>query len=121
MPKSLTKDEKEVIEIISSKVKEMRITSMLSLQELANKINVSHQQLVKYEDGSNTISIQRLVSISKALKVPPSFFFEDMDKKSDIGGDLRLSLEMIRNFGKIKNKRIKKALNKMLKSIASSL
>ncbi|WP_443089510.1 helix-turn-helix domain-containing protein [Xenorhabdus sp. Sc-CR9] len=45
--------------------------------ELADKIGVSHQQLSRYERGTNKISLEHLVSIAIALNTPADWFLED--------------------------------------------
>jgi transcriptional regulator with XRE-family HTH domain len=50
----------------------------LSQGELARSIGLTFQQVQKYERGINRISASKLFYASKALKVPVSFFFEDI-------------------------------------------
>ena len=52
---------------IGQKIHELRISLGLSRQQLAGKIGVTHQQLQKYEKGTNRISAGRLVAIAQAL------------------------------------------------------
>ena len=47
-------------------------------QKLADEVNIRFQQIQKYESGANRISASRLWSLSKALEVPVSFFFEGL-------------------------------------------
>jgi transcriptional regulator with XRE-family HTH domain len=49
----------------------------MSQTELGNAVNVTFQQIQKYEKGSNRIGASRLLQISRFLEVPISFFFED--------------------------------------------
>lgn len=44
--------------------------------ELGNKLNVSSQQIQKYERGINSIGLRTLEKISKILNVPIEYFFE---------------------------------------------
>ena len=53
----------------------------ISQKELAAKVGVGFQQVQKYETGTNRVSASRLFLISKALSVPISYFFEDVDEK----------------------------------------
>ena len=47
----------------------------MSLQELARKIDISYQQVQKYENGTNRISASRLYAIAKVLNVHINDFF----------------------------------------------
>nr|WP_237385357.1 helix-turn-helix transcriptional regulator [Xenorhabdus sp. Sc-CR9] len=58
---------------IQMKRKDIGVTAA----ELADKIGVSHQQLSRYERGTNKISLEHLVSIAIALNTPADWFLED--------------------------------------------
>ena len=47
-------------------------------EQLADKLGVTFQQIQKYERGINRISAGRLWEISQILKVPTSYFYEDI-------------------------------------------
>jgi len=57
-------------------VKKIRFLKNVSQEVLAKQLNVTYQQLQKYERGINRISVGRLADISKALGVPPAIFFK---------------------------------------------
>lgn len=59
----------------------------LTQQKLAEQVNIRFQQIQKYESGANRISASRLWSLSKALRVPVSYFFEGLDDEA-LGADL---------------------------------
>lgn len=59
-----------------------RIVGM-SQETLAEQIGVTFQQVQKYESGWNRISASRLCAISRSLKAPVAWFFEDIT-----GGDI---------------------------------
>jgi len=52
----------------------------LTQQQLASVIGVAFQQIQKYECGASRLSTSRLWSISNALQVDVSYFFEGLDK-----------------------------------------
>lgn len=135
--------------IIDQKIGEkMRIRrSMLGLtqDELAKEMGITFQQVQKYEVGRNKLSSSRLWDLSRILKVPMSYFFEDVidalmdedsfaEKKDSLfvqedGESLGLAtsifqkkdmIEMIRNFSKIENEDIRKNILELIKSLASS-
>lgn len=55
-----------------------RVLLGMSQEKLGEALGLTFQQVQKYEKGSNRIGASRLQEISKALQVPPSFFFEGL-------------------------------------------
>ena len=56
----------------------LRRTSLgLTQTQVAKAINVTFQQIQKYEKGTNGGSSARLLQLSSFLKVPIKYFFED--------------------------------------------
>lgn len=51
----------------------------LSQTDVAKELNLSFQQIQKYEIGSNRIAASRLYELSRILDVPTSYFFEGLD------------------------------------------
>jgi transcriptional regulator with XRE-family HTH domain len=49
----------------------------VSQQELAKIIGIAIHQIRKYEWGTNRVSASRLQQIASALKVTPTFFFDE--------------------------------------------
>ena len=62
---------------LGSKLKLRRLALGLTQTKVAKAINVTFQQIQKYEKGTNGISSIRLLQISNYLKVPVNYFFED--------------------------------------------
>lgn len=48
-------------------------------KQLARKLQITYQQLQKYEKGINRISASRLYKISQELQIPISYFYQDID------------------------------------------
>ena len=108
--------------IIGMKIHELRIAMGLSRQQLASLINVTHQQLQKYEKGTNRISAGRLAAIAKALKKPVSYFFDEID---NTGYTLptqhqRMCIEVSRNFMRIKSPMHQNAVNLLVRTLAEN-
>lgn len=56
----------------------LRRTSLgLTQTQVAQAINVTFQQIQKYEKGTNGVSSARLLQLSNFLNVPIKFFFDD--------------------------------------------
>lgn len=50
----------------------------MSQTDLGNAVDLTFQQIQKYERGANRISASVLFRLSEVLDVPISFFFDDM-------------------------------------------
>lgn len=72
---------KNLDKFIGNKIYELRLSRSLSRQKLADMIDVTHQQLQKYEKGINRLSVGRLILVAQVFKVFPSYFFEGFDEK----------------------------------------
>lgn len=62
---------------IGQRMRQLREGARLSQSEVGACLNVSYQQVQKYERGSNKISVEKLQRLAEALKVPLTAFFED--------------------------------------------
>jgi transcriptional regulator with XRE-family HTH domain len=62
---------------LGSKLKLRRLALGLTQTKVARAINVTFQQIQKYEKGTNGVSSIRLLQLANYLKVPVNYFFED--------------------------------------------
>ena len=62
---------------LGKKLRMRRLSLGLTQTKVAHAINVTFQQIQKYEKGTNGVSSIRLLQLSNYLKVPISYFFED--------------------------------------------
>lgn len=69
-----------VDEHVGHRIRVRRELLGLSQAELGELIGVTFQQIQKYERGANRISASRLYDAARVLRVPVSYFFEDMDE-----------------------------------------
>lgn len=63
---------------VGAKVRSRRTTLGLSQRQLAERTGLTFQQIQKYENGVNRIDPACLVALSRALGVPPAWFFGDL-------------------------------------------
>jgi transcriptional regulator with XRE-family HTH domain len=61
---------------VGSRVRMRRMMLSMSQEKLGDALDLTFQQVQKYEKGTNRIGASRLQHISQILKVPVSFFFE---------------------------------------------
>ena len=62
---------------LGSKLRLRRLALGLTQTKVAQAINVTFQQIQKYEKGTNGISSLRIMQLSNFLRVPVVYFFED--------------------------------------------
>jgi len=78
---------------LGKKLRMRRLSLGLTQTKVAEAINVTFQQIQKYEKGTNGVSSARLMQISQFLKVSITYFFEEYKDYREIGSDLRTSTE----------------------------
>lgn len=62
---------------VGSRVRLRRMVLGISQEKLGERMNLTFQQIQKYEKGTNRIGASRLYQLSRILEVPVNFFFED--------------------------------------------
>ena len=64
---------------VGEKLRMIRVHAEVSQQRLGDTINVSFQQIQKYEKGANRISASKLYEICVFFECKPNFFFKGLD------------------------------------------
>ena len=96
---------------LGNKLKLRRLALGLTQTKVAKAINVTFQQIQKYEKGTNGVSSSRLIQLSNFLKVPITYFFEDFsdntntEKNENDNSDLNYSF-LIKTFSKLNASKI---------------
>ena len=72
---------------LGKKLRLRRLSLGLTQTKVAQAINVTFQQIQKYEKGTNGVSSNRLMQLSQFLKVPIIYFFEDYKDFKDISSE----------------------------------
>ncbi|HJD60555.1 MAG TPA: helix-turn-helix domain-containing protein [Rickettsia endosymbiont of Omalisus fontisbellaquei] len=107
---------------IGKKIYSLRLAKGLSRQQLADEIDVTHQQLQKYEKAINRISIGRLVLIAEALDKNIDYFFEELEEANKpqpvCTQHQRMCIEVSRNFMKIQSTEEQQAVNSLVKCLS---
>ncbi len=62
---------------VGSRIRMWRTGRKISRITLGEAIGLTHQQIQKYEKGTNRIGASRLQQICSVLEIPVSFLFED--------------------------------------------
>ena len=92
---------------LGKKLRMRRLSLGLTQTKVANAINVTFQQIQKYEKGTNGVSSSRLIQLSNFLKIPITYFFENYsgsqataDSTEDLTKDLNYSF-LVKTFGRL--------------------
>jgi transcriptional regulator with XRE-family HTH domain len=110
---------------IGSQLRKRRVELGLTQENLARELDLSYQQLQKYETNANRISGGRLWQLSKLLGVDPGYFYEGLDEEAELlhlehGGRNRKSLSVVRNFEQIGSISVSIAVASLVKAIAGN-
>jgi len=95
----------------------------MSQTRLAEALDLTFQQIQKYERGSNRVSASTLVRIAKALSVPAAALLGEQDpplaKRADVFQSLGVSgaLELVNAYAKIPDAEMRKAVLQFAKTI----
>ena len=65
---------------VGRRLKKRRTALKLSQTDVARQLELSFQQIQKYEIGSNRISASRLWELAKILDVPAEYFIQGFDE-----------------------------------------
>ena len=128
---------------VGKRVRLRRTLLGLSQEQLGAELNVTFQQVQKYERGANRISASRLWDISQILDVPMGYFFDDMSEStmqssprwvaggavSGAEGDeavkdpmaRRETLELVRAYYSIEVPAVRKRVADMVRAVAATL
>jgi transcriptional regulator with XRE-family HTH domain len=110
----------EINKQIGKNLLNFRIEIGFSRQILAPKMGITHQQLKKYEDATNQISIARLFLLAKMCGRDITYFLSgihDTPREEQINEVERIDLEIIKGLKKIKDKNSKYVINSLVKNL----
>ena len=83
---------------LGSKLRLRRLALGLTQTKVAQAINVTFQQIQKYEKGTNGISSLRIMQLAKFLRVPVIYFFEGFAEYDNIEKSENSNLDMNYSF-----------------------
>jgi transcriptional regulator with XRE-family HTH domain len=100
----------------------------MSQHALAKRLDISSQQVHKYETGLNSVGASIMAQIADILQKPPSWFFAAVDKQeADVEQEIldrfvasAEGIRLARAFQAIENKAIRAAISAFVGEIASS-
>ncbi len=108
---------------VGKRVRFKRKVLGLTQSDLAEKVEITFQQIQKYEKGENRISASMLYQIAQSLNTSVSFFFEgyseNIESESVLNDD-KVSIDLINSFSSIKNPELKKRLLLLISSVSET-
>ncbi|MGM0422370.1 MAG: helix-turn-helix domain-containing protein [Pseudomonadota bacterium] len=122
---------------VGAKLRTRRNLMGMSQDDLASQIDVTYQQVQKYENGMNRIGASRLYEISRVLKVAVGYFFEGLGSAEKSQGfaengqaafeaenddilNRKETYELIRSYYQIKDVKLRQQILEMAKAMARS-
>ncbi len=106
---------------VGKKLRRIREASGVSQQQLGDFLNISSQQIQKYEQGTNRVSASKLFACAQVLNVLVEYFFEEILETGIVNNNMatasRGDVEMISFFSTIKDKKVKTEIKRFIKTI----
>lgn len=109
---------------VGERIRLRRTERGLTQEQLAEALEVSYQQIQKYETGANRISAGRLFELAHKLGVEVGFFFEGLATDQEPpatplehGGRQRSAIDLVRKFAQIQDPEIRAAIAGLVKTI----
>ena len=127
---------------VGKRIRLRRTLLGMSQEQLGSALNITFQQVQKYERGANRVSASRLWDISQIIDVPISYFFEDMSDNTvrssprkvatgqastelvdEIKDPMarRETLELVRTYYSIEQVHVRRRIADMVKAIAATI
>ena len=105
---------------VGKKLKQKRLERGISQDELAGSVDLTFQQVQKYEKGINRISSSKLYDFAKFLKIDIGYFFEGLDDYQVFNQEQTYASDRINNHFElnVKNKEVE-SLVQAFKNISS--
>lgn len=122
--------------LVSKRLKMRRVMLGLSQQDIGKAVDVSIQQIQKYEKATNRVSSGKLFAIAKYLKVPVTYFYEKSDdnylcssafaeesakyeaEAKDISVSEKELISLIKAFGEVKSPQSRKKIIELVRAMA---
>ena len=129
---------------VGARVRQRRTMLGMKQFKLGDAVNLSFQQIQKYEQGSNRVSSSRLFEFAKVLGVPVSYFFDEMPANALAGRPMsghrrrgfgevatpfdqdkdpmakRETLDLVHAYYKVRQARLRRCIFEMVKSVGAA-
>ena len=121
---------------VGKRLKSRRLMLGLSQNDLGEAVNVSIQQIQKYERATNRISSRKLYNLAKFLRVPVSYFFANdleplttpgfaeeqtpFEQSNNDSVPEREIMTLVRYYSSVNNEQERKKILDLVKTFATS-
>jgi transcriptional regulator with XRE-family HTH domain len=115
-------DSEDFKKLVGERLKALRLESGISQRGLAKRLDISHQQLQKYERGANALPLERVQAIASALGVAPGLLaFPEVDAHSNATAAKRSPdrIELLRLYDRLPDKECRKRALDLLRSVGA--
>lgn len=105
---------------VGERIRRRRILLGFTQDQLGDALNISYQQVQKYETGANRVSAGRLHQIAQTLETNVGWFFDAVgeDEQTDQTSS-RHVIDLVRNFSRIEDEQVRGAVLSLVRSLAS--
>ncbi|CDZ59626.1 helix-turn-helix domain-containing protein [Neorhizobium galegae] len=116
---------------VGGRVRLRRKFLRISQETLSSQLNLTFQQVQKYERGMNRISASKLYQISRALQTPITYFFDGFEHEAGDGfsepaSEIRVhaflttaeGMDLAESFPRIKSARLRRKVLELVRSLA---
>jgi transcriptional regulator with XRE-family HTH domain len=120
---------------VGARLRMRRLMVGMSQGRLGESLDVTFQQIQKYEKGTNRIGASRLQQLARVLEVPPAFFFEGAPASGPSGHafaepsassyvvdflSTSEGLQLNRAFAQIRDPKVRKRILELVTSLSSA-
>ncbi len=105
---------------IGDKIRRRRAELGLTQEELGRGLEISYQQIQKYESGANRISASRLLTLARRLGVEVGWFFDGFEtslRPAAHGNGQRAAIELARTFNDINSVEARAAVGALVRAV----
>ena len=106
---------------IGERIRARRTELGLTQEQLAAGLDVSYQQIQKYESGASRIVASRLVALATRLEAPVTYFLGGAEAAgghgSESGPRQRTALELARGFARIESEPVRVAVASLVRAV----
>jgi len=119
---------------VGSRIKLRRTLLGISQERLGDALDLTFQQVQKYERGSNRVSASKLFTISEVLDVPISYFFDGLGAEGRGDGlrepaspafeheqlSRKESIDLLKAYYEIDDPKIRRKVIEIIRTLAQS-
>lgn len=117
---------KEIDLHVGKKLRFLRTIKGMNQADVGSQINVSFQQIQKYERGVNSINAPKLYALAGAFDSSTSVFFDGLGETEKASDEINISeftpelVALIKAFNAIEDKALRNKILDMVKALANT-